>query len=188
MPLYHIINFGLYCSASARCANWISSHPTKSAIVRASLRIWWYARADRLSWLIAARLRLGPFSGGLQNFRISPTPILALQTISEASRLEHRFLWISRAACTSARIQSDDSPTRSPLSFSRSTFGTSVWISIQLSRGQGYVLILVYCCFRAGTRFLVRIMITTGTAMYTVRQIFCTCQDKRIVFRAYVSL
>ena len=36
---YPIINFGLYCSASAKCADRISSHPAKSAMVRASLRM-----------------------------------------------------------------------------------------------------------------------------------------------------
>jgi hypothetical protein len=33
---YPNINFGLYCSASARCTDWICSHPARSAIVRAS--------------------------------------------------------------------------------------------------------------------------------------------------------
>ncbi len=31
---YPIINFGRYCSASAKCVNWIFSLPAKSAMVR----------------------------------------------------------------------------------------------------------------------------------------------------------
>ena len=34
-----IINLGRYCNASAKCADWISSLPDKSAIVRASFRM-----------------------------------------------------------------------------------------------------------------------------------------------------
>ena len=48
------INFGLYCNASARCADWTSSIPVRSAIIRASFRMWWFALADKLTWLIVA--------------------------------------------------------------------------------------------------------------------------------------
>ena len=33
------INFGRYCNASARCTDWISSLPAKSAMVRESFRM-----------------------------------------------------------------------------------------------------------------------------------------------------
>jgi hypothetical protein len=36
---YPIINFGRYCSASAKCVDWISSLPAKSAMVRGSFRM-----------------------------------------------------------------------------------------------------------------------------------------------------
>ena len=38
---YPIIILGLYCNASARCADWISSLPAKSAMVRESFKIRW---------------------------------------------------------------------------------------------------------------------------------------------------
>ncbi len=34
---YAIMIFGLYCNASAKCVDWISSLPARSAMVRASL-------------------------------------------------------------------------------------------------------------------------------------------------------
>jgi len=44
LTTYPIINFGRYCNASAKCVDWISSLPAKSAIVRAYHRILKLAR------------------------------------------------------------------------------------------------------------------------------------------------
>ena len=96
-------NFGRYCNASAKWTDWISSLPVRSAMVRASLRIRWYARADKLSCVIAARIKLWPSSCSLQNCRISPTRISALQMMSELP-FEKRFCCTSLAACTHFRI------------------------------------------------------------------------------------
>ena len=121
------INLGRYCSASARCADWKSSLPAKSAIVRASftLRVRWYARADKFNWLIAAGIRLWPSSWNWQNFRIFPIRISALEMIFDDSVFDNRGLefvnracWIFWTACILARMNSDDSLILLPLIFS----------------------------------------------------------------------
>ncbi len=49
---------GRYCSASARCGAAMISAPARSAIVRASLRTRWKARAESCRRCAAARLPL----------------------------------------------------------------------------------------------------------------------------------
>jgi len=57
---------GRYWIASARCTVWMRSLPARSAIVRASFRMRWYARAVICSCCIAARSSARPVSSSGQ--------------------------------------------------------------------------------------------------------------------------
>jgi hypothetical protein len=109
--------FGLYCSASAKCAAWICSHPAKSAIVRASFSTRWYPRVDKFICPVAARIRLSPASSNLQNSLTSPTRISAFEITLFDFMLANRSRCFCRAPSTLSRIHSDDSPKRSLLNF-----------------------------------------------------------------------
>jgi hypothetical protein len=53
---------------------------------------------------VAARIKLCPSSGSLQNWRISPTHMSELQIMSVEPFFEKRCSWILSAACTLALV------------------------------------------------------------------------------------
>jgi len=123
--IYPIINFGRYCSASARCADWISSLPARSAMARAGLRMRWYARADKFIWLIAARIRLWPSSWR------SGRPAECLSCMVGKSRRVGAWKPPSRSTTASATEQKRRNLCRRWQNISRSRWGC--WCKNQTS-------------------------------------------------------
>jgi hypothetical protein len=79
--------FGQYCNASAKCGDWISSLPAKSAMVRDSIEnaVMDACRKTQLTHTqneVAARNRLLPSDCNRHNYPTSPMRMSEVQMIS----------------------------------------------------------------------------------------------------------
>ena len=110
-----------YCTASAACAVVMRSLPSRSAIVRATLRMRWYARADRRNRSKALRRSRATSVEGRQCRRRSAGPIWPLAKTPAES--QSRSTCRSRARVTRSRTVAVPSPARSPASSRNGTAG-----------------------------------------------------------------